>query len=240
MKLRLDIDSWCDVFAAQAQASDHVFWVSQLDYQQHLFVSRGFERVWGADHTVMYDTPTYFDTRLVSEKSDTFWEKCLKRHNEQQQGSVLFQIKNEQGELRWVKDCFMTLYDAQGKPLAAAGIAMDVTEQIDLINNPDSLDRVNAQHNQLKSTYTGLLKDKLKILAEVKQQQRPMITTREKQCLQQLSQGLSARETAELLHISRRTVEKHLDNVKLKFNCTKKVELMRLLLEGNYLEEIVT
>lgn len=238
MKIQLDIESWCDVFAAQADVSQHVFWVSQLDYQEHLFVSEGFKQLWGANHTVMYDHPTYFDSRLISEPIDSFWQKCLVRHNEQSKGSVLFQIKNEQGEMRWVKDRFMTLYDAKGQPLAAAGIAMDVTEQMDLVNDERRLQQVNAQHHDLKSHYTELLKDKLNILAQQKYQHQPELTTREKQCLLHLSKGLSARETADILNISRRTVEKHLDNVKLKFNCSKKVELMRLLMEGNFLDDV--
>lgn len=236
MKLRIDLDSWCDIFSVQAERSDHVFWVSQLDYQQHLYVSSRFKQLWGQEAAVMYETPTYFDTRLISEDISDFWKKCLKRHNEEDNGSVIYQIKNEKGEPRWVKDRFMTLYDSSGEPLAAAGIAMDVTQQMDLLKDANVLKQVNEQQSQLKTDYGQLLKDKLRLLVETKQQQRPQLTSREIECLRHLSQGLSARETAERLHISRRTVEKHLDNVKLKFNCHKKVELMRILIDGNYLD----
>src|SRR3990167_7391465 len=133
LKISLDIDSWCEMFTTQAQHSEHVFWISQLDYQKHLFVSPSFKQLWGVEATVMYETPTYFDTRLVSQDLPAFYQHALSRHHELGKGSVLFQIKNEQGELRWVRDRFMTLYDAQGTPLAAAGIAMDVTERIDTL-----------------------------------------------------------------------------------------------------------
>lgn len=45
-------------------------------------------------------------------------------------------------------------------------------------------------------------------------------------CIKLISQGKSSTETAALLCISFRTVEKHIENVKLKLDCHKKSELI--------------
>jgi DNA-binding CsgD family transcriptional regulator len=51
------------------------------------------------------------------------------------------------------------------------------------------------------------------------------LSQREKQCIRYLLQGYTAAETAQLLNLSKRTVESYLQNIKLKMNCYTKVEL---------------
>ena len=53
-----------------------------------------------------------------------------------------------------------------------------------------------------------------------------LLTPREQQCLDLLKQGRSAQSTAAILEISRRTVEHHIDNIKMKFKCNSKWELL--------------
>lgn len=238
MKLSLDISSWCDIIAAQAEVSDHVFWVSALDYKTQIFVSPSFEQVWGTKTDVMYNNPHYFYTRITSDNGDKFYQYCLDRHNTEQKGHKTFQIRNEQGEQRWIYDRFMTLYDTQGNPIAASGISIDITPQINFLDHDKVYQQVNDKNKILKNNYAEVLKEKLKILTEDHTQPRPRLTKREAQCLQCLIKGLNARETGELLYISHRTVEKHIASVKEKFNCTKKIDLIRIIIEGNYLENI--
>ncbi len=60
-----------------------------------------------------------------------------------------------------------------------------------------------------------------------------ILTEREHEIAQFVIQGKTAKETAKLLELSYRTVERHLDNIKLKLNCVKKSELVvKLLKEG--------
>lgn len=55
------------------------------------------------------------------------------------------------------------------------------------------------------------------------------LTKRESECLQYVSKYFSAKEIALKLGISHRTVEKHIDNIKMKLNCDKKSELINLV-----------
>lgn len=52
------------------------------------------------------------------------------------------------------------------------------------------------------------------------------LSKREMDCIKLISQGKSSTETADLLSISFRTVEKHIENIKLKLECHKKSELI--------------
>ena len=235
MKLSLDIDSWCEVFASQAEASGHVFWVSQLDYQKHLFVSPSFQKIWGYAPETLYEHVDFLSSTIISNQQNQFKKYCIDRHNKQNKGQVLYQIKSANGDTKCMSDRFMTLYHENGTPLASAGICMDVTGKMDLLNNKSAYQDITEQHNNINNQFNETLKEKLKLLTEYKQKPIPMLTAREKECLYCMSQGLSARETADKLYISRRTVEKHIDNAKFKFNCTKKIELLQQLIDTNAL-----
>lgn len=56
------------------------------------------------------------------------------------------------------------------------------------------------------------------------------LTKRELDCLIMLSQGKTAKETARVYNISHRTVETHLENIKLKFDVRKKTEVLSIFM----------
>lgn len=58
-------------------------------------------------------------------------------------------------------------------------------------------------------------------------------TAREKECIQLLMKGYSAKETAKLLKTSPRTVEFHLVNIKSKLNCRKKSQIFSEIYKQN-------
>lgn len=57
------------------------------------------------------------------------------------------------------------------------------------------------------------------------------ISKREMQCIQLLNQGSSAREVAEKLFLSKRTIETHINNIKNKLNITGKSDLIKFFLD---------
>lgn len=52
------------------------------------------------------------------------------------------------------------------------------------------------------------------------------LTKRENTCLQYLVRGKTAKEISDLLYISKRTVEKHIEHIKTKLDCTTKSNLI--------------
>jgi DNA-binding CsgD family transcriptional regulator len=55
------------------------------------------------------------------------------------------------------------------------------------------------------------------------------LSCREISCIESMSQGLSAKETAKKLCISPRTVQTHIENARLKFNCNNLVKLVHVV-----------
>jgi len=52
------------------------------------------------------------------------------------------------------------------------------------------------------------------------------LTEREGHCLFYLVRGKTAKEISEKLNLSRRTVEQYTESIKIKFNCSKKSDLI--------------
>jgi LuxR family transcriptional regulator, transcriptional regulator of spore coat protein len=60
---------------------------------------------------------------------------------------------------------------------------------------------------------------------------RPSLTSREQQILLLVAQGLSAKETAQKLAIAPRTVERHIENTRLKLQARNRAHLIAKALE---------
>lgn len=113
---------------------------------------------------------------------------------------------------------FISYFQTENKAIIKKGIS---TTQLNLFTIPNHfLDPTNFEPNTLFDFSTnGLFKtsDNIDISS---------ITPREWDCLKLCIQAKSSKESAKLLGISPRTVEFHLDNLKTKFNCKNKKELI--------------
>lgn len=67
------------------------------------------------------------------------------------------------------------------------------------------------------------------LLAKTYQQEKYNLTIRELQILEDIASGLTAKEIASKLAISHRTIEVHIQNIKIKTNCHYKSELRKIL-----------
>lgn len=59
----------------------------------------------------------------------------------------------------------------------------------------------------------------------------PLLTAREQQVLEQIAYGLSAKEVAQELDIAPRTVERHIENVRLKIRARNRTHMVTLAVE---------
>lgn len=65
-----------------------------------------------------------------------------------------------------------------------------------------------------------------------------LLTGREVECLFYVVRGFSVPMIAEKLLVSKRTVETHIENIKIKTNCYTKVELIERALYEEWLESM--
>lgn len=61
------------------------------------------------------------------------------------------------------------------------------------------------------------------------------LTAKEAVCLRWSIEGKTAKEIARLENMQVKTVQRHMENIKLKFNCSKQTQLIQLLLKNEFL-----
>ena len=139
-----------------------------------------------------------------------------------------------------------TLYDANKQPQAVAGIGHSIGEQrwLEYHQNQKKF-YSDSEQKDMQLTFLNILRSSLQLYPQTIQTEIDLLkasnksnfwvlggneitklTCREAQCLWQLRQGQSAKQTAINLNLSPRTIEIYIKNIKEKFKCRTKLELL--------------
>lgn len=121
----------------------------------------------------------------------------------------LFTSKNEKHDLMLLSYKFPH-YSSQGKLIGLMGVSFDLDSYASISISSDS---PLLKHFLLSSPEHPAI------------QQLPQ---RQKACLKHLLQGKTYREIGEKMHLSHRTIEQYVNNLKDKFGCQNKKELISL------------
>lgn len=62
--------------------------------------------------------------------------------------------------------------------------------------------------------------------SHVNKENSPILTPTEREVLEWIGHGLSQKEIALKMNVERKTIDKHIDNIKKKYKCSKATELM--------------
>ena len=92
--------------------------------------------------------------------------------------------------------------------------------------------KINKTLEEKMDSYSKSLSELNKKEDEIKYS----LSTREKEVLEQICNGLSNQEIADTLFISRRTVEKHRSNLLEKTNCKNTANLVMFTINNNLLD----
>jgi len=126
------------------------------------------------------------------------------------------------------------LFDLQGNLVGLWGVSFLETVLDDAHNKlaPITFDGRSGYHNALSQTRQLTNR-------HVKTKSDPIeaLSTREKQCLQLVAKGLSAKAIGEELELSKRTVETYIDNVKSKLGCINKTELVVAAIKYKFIDK---
>ena len=115
-------------FQDLANASDEVFWVTDIDSRSVLYVSPAYERVWKRSVASLLENaenwidPIHPDDRASTEQA---YDAGLV---ERRAFEVEFRIVLPDGSIRNVLNRGFPVYDAEGRLIRMAGVASDITE----------------------------------------------------------------------------------------------------------------
>lgn len=104
-----------------------VFWMTDIEKNQILYISPGYERVWGATCEGLYAAP---DSWAVGIHRDDRDRVLLAARTKQTTGDYdeTYRILRPDGELRWIRDQAFPITDPDGVVRRVVGVAEDITE----------------------------------------------------------------------------------------------------------------
>jgi diguanylate cyclase (GGDEF)-like protein/PAS domain S-box-containing protein len=135
-----------DRFRQLADNIADAFWMSNPEKTTMLYVSPGYEAIWGRSCKSLYENPRQWIEAIHDEDRERILEMACRQadsdYNEE------YRIVRPDGQVRWIADRAFPVRDENGKIYRIAGVARDITERKRL----DAQVAHMAQHDAL----TGL------------------------------------------------------------------------------------
>ncbi|MBA3499571.1 MAG: ATP-binding protein [Myxococcota bacterium] len=115
-------------FAQLASAISEVFWMTNVEKTEVLYVSPAYERIWGMSASKLYAEPhTWLEGIHPSDR-----ERVAAAWTSSGVFNIEYRVTRPDGSVRWIHDKASQVCDNDGKLIALAGIAEDVTERREL------------------------------------------------------------------------------------------------------------
>ena len=115
-------------FRQLAEAIREVFWMTDVEKQQILYISPGYETIWGRPCASLYATPTAWMDAVHPDDRDRVRRAAL---TQQVDGGydIQYRVVRPDGSVRWVHDRAFPVRDDGGRAVRIAGVAEDITDR---------------------------------------------------------------------------------------------------------------
>lgn len=156
---RLAIDALRDSeerFREVVQNIDEVFWMTNLDKTFMLFVSIGYEKIWGRSCESLYKTPGSWLDAIHPDDRERILKAALSR---QVDGSYSeeYRVVRPDGTIRWVSDHAFPVRNASGVVYRIAGVAKDITSQKQAEGALQERLQIEERLSKLAATAPGII-----------------------------------------------------------------------------------
>ncbi|MBI5245887.1 MAG: PAS domain-containing protein [Elusimicrobia bacterium] len=114
-------------FRQVAENIREVIWLSDVEKKTIIYVSPGYELVWGRTCRSLYDSPMTWLEALHPEDHDRVLD-AAKTKQARGDYDETYRILRPDGETRWIRDRAFPVRDENGAVFRVAGLAEDITE----------------------------------------------------------------------------------------------------------------
>ncbi|HEV3006080.1 MAG TPA: PAS domain-containing protein, partial [Pirellulales bacterium] len=116
-------------FRQLAESINEVFWMSDPQTTQILYISPAYERVWGRSCQSLIDEPRSFLDAVHADDRERVRVAALEKHSRGEATDEEYRVVRPDGSVRWVRDRAFPVRDAGGQVYRMVGIAEDITEK---------------------------------------------------------------------------------------------------------------
>lgn len=138
-----------EYFQQLTENIESVFWMTDPDKQQMLYVSPAYEQIWGLSLAEVYRSPLSWLDAIHQEDRD----RILRAFPKQSYGEYdeEYRIIRPDGSIRWIHDRAFPIRDQAGQIYRIAGIAEDITDykQIE--------EKLRLQERAITATRNGIV-----------------------------------------------------------------------------------
>ncbi len=115
-------------FRQITESMGEVFWLRSSDNSQLIYISPGYEKVWGRSCQSLYENPQSFIESVYDEDKPAVFAEFEKYRN--CSGFDLeYRIVRPDGHIRWVRAQTFPVLNAEGAIIRHTGIAVDITDR---------------------------------------------------------------------------------------------------------------
>jgi PAS domain S-box-containing protein len=116
-------------FSKLAAAIEEVFWMADTEIQSMVYVSPGYERIWGRSRQSLYDNPRSFIEAIHPQDRERVVADLDARKIAHRPFDQEYRIIRPDGSVRWIWDRGFPI-ESKSKPISLyAGLAADITER---------------------------------------------------------------------------------------------------------------
>jgi PAS domain S-box-containing protein len=116
-------------FRQLAENVNEIFWMSDPQTTQLLYISPAYERVWGRSCQSLYENPRSFMDAVHPDDQERVRIAVLENQSRGEQTDKEYRVVRPDGSIRWVRDRAFPVKDAGGQFYRVVGIVDDFTER---------------------------------------------------------------------------------------------------------------
>jgi len=113
-------------FRQLAENIREVFWLSSPEKNQIIYISPGYEAIWGRTCESIYASPRNWVEAIHHEDRERVLQAAMTKQISGEYDEI-YRILQPNGEIRWIRDRAFPVRDQQGVIYRVAGIAEDIT-----------------------------------------------------------------------------------------------------------------
>lgn len=142
-----------------------VFWVKDHRGKKQIYISPGYEKIWGQPVDSLYANPaSWLDSVLQEDRENgkidlRFYDTSEQVPNKKYE--LRFRIQRPDGEIRWIKDTHFPVIEKE-KLIGFAGIAEDITADVRRENELREAKEIAEQANRTKSDFLAMMSHELR------------------------------------------------------------------------------
>ena len=152
-------------FRQLAENIREVFWLSSPEKNEIIYISPGYETIWGRTCESIYASPRNWLEAIHPADRERVMQASLTKQVSGQYDEV-YRILQPEGATRWIRDRAFPVRDHAGKIYRIAGIAEDITERVQTEHT------LNNYYQEMKENAAELKRINEKLLKEIQERER--------------------------------------------------------------------